>query len=237
MSRLAPLALLLAAAPVASMAAIDHAPLDRLLRATVRDGRVDYAAVAKSRDLTAYLRSIAEADVSKLSPDDRLAFWINAYNAHVLKSVVDNPGIARPLDVKGFFDKGRHRIAGRTLTLNQIEHDVIRREFKDPLFHFGLVCAAVSCPRILPSAYRGATVRAVLAQNARDYLASSENGVDRAKRVVRLSQIFEWYRDDFGGEKGLREFLKRYAPAVFSEVLAAGGRIEYLPYDWRLNGR
>jgi hypothetical protein len=224
----------LVAAPVR---AFDHGALDRALRATVSNGSVDYTALRTNRDLATYVAALPSAAPAKLSTNDRLAFWINAYNALVLKSVVDHPRIARPLDVEGFFNARRHSVAGRSLTLNQIEHDIIRKEFSEPLVHFGLVCAAVSCPQILPEAYRGATVRAVLAANARRYLASSQNGVDRTRRVVRLSQIFEWYKADFGGDRGLRAFLRTYAPATFTEVLSAGGTIEYRPYEWRLNGK
>jgi hypothetical protein len=217
--------------------AFDHGALDRALRATVRNGRVDYAALRTNTDFAAYLAAIARADVSKLSSDDRLAFWINAYNALVIRSVTDHPGIRRPLDVAGFFDARRHSVAGGSRTLNQIEHDIIRKEFKEPLIHFGLVCAAVSCPPLLSEAYAGRTVRARLSENARRYLASSQNGVDRARKTVQLSQIFEWFREDFGGDRGLQAFVRAYAPKAFVDVLNDGGRIEFRPYDWSLNGK
>lgn len=227
----------LAACMPALASAPDHGALDRVLRASVREGRVDYASLRDSRDLAHYVTALATATPSKLSQADRLAFWINAYNAIVLKCVVDHPSIKSPLDVPGFFDKRRHRVAGAQLTLNQIEHEIIRREFKDPLIHFGLVCAALSCPPIIGEAYRGRTVQARLAENARRFLASAQNTVDIRRRTIALSKIFEWYRDDFGGETGLRRFLRLYGTKSMREVLDRDAAIVYREYDWRLNAR
>ena len=217
----------------------DHSKFHRILASSVASGRVDYAKFRGNADFNAYLSSIENARVTSLPADEQLAFWINAYNALVIRNVLDNPGMKRPTDVKGFFDGKKFKAAGRMVTLNDIENKIIRPQFKEPLIHFGLVCAARSCPPLLPKAYTGATVRRLLADNARAYLASQYNGYDRAKNTLTLSKIFEWYKEDFGGDAGIRRFAKEYGTREMKEGLAAApnAKLAFMEYDWTINSR
>jgi len=217
----------------------DHSKFDRLLAAAVANGRVDYSKFKNNADFKAYLASIETASPSSLGNDEALAFWVNAYNALVIKNVLDNPGMRRPTDVQGFFDAKKFKAAGKMLTLNDIENNVIRKQFKEPLIHFGLVCAARSCPPLLSSAYKGSNVKAKLAQNATAYLASQYNRYDAKTNTLTLSKIFEWYKGDFGGDAGIRTFVKKYGTKQMKDGLAASpnATIKYMEYDWAINSK
>ncbi len=128
-------------------------------------------------------------------------------------------------------------MAGEMLTLDDIQNRIIRRQFKEPLIHFGLVCAAVNCPPLLPRAYSGKTVRADLAANARAYLASGYNRFDARSGVLSLSKIFEWYAEDFGGDAGIKRFVRQYGTPAMKSGVKASTRVVFLEYDWTLNRR
>ncbi|MGE3801870.1 MAG: DUF547 domain-containing protein [Candidatus Kapaibacterium sp.] len=215
------------------------ATFDQLLSSNVANGRVDYSAFKKSEAFASFLESLASADPSSMSTDGQLAFWINAYNAMVIKNVNDNPGIKQPLDVAGFFEKKTFTVAGKSLTLNDIENNIVRPTFKEPLIHFGLVCAALSCPPLIPKAYTAENVRSLLAENARKYLADTkQNKWDAKTKTLSLSKIFEWYKVDFGdNDAGLIAFAKQYGPESMKSGLEAAGnaKVKFLEYDWTLN--
>jgi len=234
---------LLLIAPISTTLAhetgFDHSSFDHLLSHAVSNGLVDYSKFKNSPDFAAYLSSLEHATPESMAANDRLAFWINGYNALVIRNVLDNPGVKKPTDVPGFFDKKKFKIAGKSLTLNEIENDMIRKPFREPLIHFGLVCAALSCPPILPRVYEPKTVRSMLAKNAKKYLASKQNRYDAGSGTLYLSKIFEWYRDDFGGDTGLRAFIRTYGTPQMRKALAANPtlKIASIEYDWTLNSK
>lgn len=212
---------------------------DALLGKYVRNGRVNYSGFGSDGAFTRFVSSLEGADPSTMSKDEALAFWINAYNALVIRNVLDHPGTKNPLDVKGFFDAITFNVAGRTLTLNDIENKVIRPTYQEPLIHFGLVCAAVSCPPLIPTAYTGANVRSTLRANAEKYLADTkQNRFDAATGTLYVSKIFEWYIADFGNSQdGIVEFVRTYGPADMVSKLGAAGnvKVKYNEYDWTIN--
>lgn len=236
---LSSLPLLLLLSKAAPAQTYDHSRLDRVLSASVSNGRVDYERIRRNDDFAAYVAALDRAKPESLPAEEQLAFWINAYNALVIREVLDNPGIRHPTDVQGFFDRTTFAVAGRKLTLNQIENDMIRTAFHEKLIHFGLVCAARSCPPLLPHAYAGRTLRADLARNAESYLASAQNSLDNAKGALLLSKIFDWYKGDFGGDAGLRAFVKSHGTPAMRAALDRSPNLPilYQEYDWTLNGR
>ena len=217
----------------------DHSKFNTLLGQSVSGGKVDYGKFKGNAEFAAYIATLQSATPSALSSNEQLAFWVNAYNAMTIKNVLDNPGMRKPTDVKGFFDAKKFNVAGRQLTLNQIENDIIWKQFKEPLIHFGLVCAARSCPPIINKAYTGKNVKSLLASNAKTYLAGKQNRYDAATNTLSLSKIFEWYRADFGGESGLKEFVKKYGTAEMKSGLTANPNVKIvsLEYDWTLNSK
>lgn len=123
------------------------------------------------------------------------------------------------------------RVGGRVMSLNELEHDVIRPTFKDPRIHVALVCAARSCPQILPRAYRADDLAAVLEGNMRRFVNDPiRNPIDAANKKLRLSKIFDWYADDFGGKEKVAAYVDKYHPED-----VADWPVEFVEYDWSLN--
>jgi hypothetical protein len=243
--------LLLHAAPAAGQS-FDHAPFDRLLRVHVSaEGLVDYDAFDRSPEFRAYKSALAGAEIAALPPAERLALWINAYNAYTI-DLINKHGERRSirninrtlgfLKGKGPWSEPIARVGGTTYTLDQIEHEIIRRRFREPRIHFALVCAAMGCPPLRREAYDAARLDAQLDEQARAFLLKSpvKNRVDPERSIAYLSPIFRWYLEDFG--KGDRELL-RYLAAFFPagpqrELLERGDlQIEYTDYDWTLNSQ
>lgn len=222
-------------------------------------GRVDYAGLRSEPSFARLVAALATFEPSSL-PDDaaRLAFWINAYNILTIHGVLERlptdptewpawkPTSIR-VDGKPFWKGVAFRVANRTLTLDAIEHDVIRgdRRYRDPRIHVALVCAARGCPPLLDRAYRGPRLAVQLDARMRRELTDTGRTEWRGIRAVRVSQVFTWYRDDFTNETftphadTLGAFLARYvADAAKARALADGScTIEFREYDWRLNLR
>jgi len=219
-----------------------HDRLDRVLQTFVDpQGRVDYAALkAKPGDLNAYvdqLRAKSPDNAPDLFPsrDHQLAYWINAYNALVLKGVIGYYPIRSVKDVKwfyGFFKRDTHVVGGQTLTLDHIEHGIIRPRFKDPRIHFAVNCASISCPRLAQKAFTAQTLQADLDRLTREFVASPQQ-VRIEGQTLWVSPILDWYREDFGD--GIA-FLSRYASSEQAEKMK-GKTIQFMDYDWNLNGR
>lgn len=220
----------------------DHHRLDALLRRFVDpDGLVDYGGLRRAQsDLDAYLTSLADASLDRLGRDGRLALLLNAYNAFTLRLILDHYPIGSILDipVARRWSARRWRLAGRTVSLDEIENELIRPNFKEPRIHFALVCAAKGCPRLRAEAYVPDRLEEQLADQAR-FLHSSDRWFrfDPVRRRVELTQIYQWYASDFEQAAGsVLSFVSMFVPAV-QRQLSAAVRLEigYLPYDWGLN--
>jgi len=226
-----------------------HAPWSALLARHVEGGRVDYSALGREGrgELDAYLESLSGVcarDYERWAPPERIAFWINAYNAFTVKLILDHYPIASIREI-GWLPGAAFRrkfipmrgLEGTRISLDRIEHGWLRSAFSEPRIHFALVCAARSCPELRGEAYRGGDLERQLEAQGRTFLRDpAKNRVDRARRILRLSSIFRWFRGDF--EKGggsLAGFVSRYLEAVPNEL--ADYSIEFLDYDWSLNDR
>ncbi|NNM04276.1 MAG: DUF547 domain-containing protein [Gemmatimonadetes bacterium] len=229
----------------------DHSIFDGLLRDHVSpEGLVDYDGFAGDPDFQRYLELLAEARPASLSEADRLALWINAYNAYTIQ-LINHHGerksirnINKTLGLfsgKGPWKERLAKVAGKVWTLDEIEHEIIRKRFSEPRIHFALVCAALGCPPLRSEAYLGEELEAQLDDQAKRFLTESplKNRVDRDERVVHLSRIIDWYRDDFPpGSEGLGRFLAEFHPPGPERDLLESGRfdVKYTDYDWSLNG-
>jgi hypothetical protein len=223
-----------------------HAAWTAVLREHVRDGRVDYSALKRNDvALEAYLTALSgtcKADYAQWSDSERIAFWIDAYNAFTIRLILDHYPIASIRRI-GWLPGAAFRerfiplpgLVGETVSLDTIEHGTLRVEFREPRIHFALVCAAMSCPRLRSEAYRGADLDRQLDEEARRFLADARvNRVDAAARKLHLSPIFDWFREDFERDAGsLQSFVARYLPAGTGSV--ADYAIEFETYDWSLN--
>ncbi len=232
----------------------DHSRWDKILKETVTDdGWVDYKALSGqwSRELKTYLAALAAVDVRSLgSAAEEKAFWINAYNAVCAQTLVDAdlpkvvPNAA--LFGKNIFKEKNYKIAGKIRTLNEIEHEILRKKFDDNRIHAALVCGASSCPRLRPEAYTGAQLDAQLDEECRRWIRAGltksrqrKNHLDRERKTMYVSKIFDWFEEDFGdSDAGVLAFVRRFATDDDRAFLEKNRvRVRYLKYDWSLNSQ
>ncbi|MDE0315811.1 MAG: DUF547 domain-containing protein [Candidatus Poribacteria bacterium] len=221
-----------------------HDLFNQVLQEHVDKGKVDYAKLkANPEKLEAYLDMLAVANPAEMPYNAQMAFWINTYNALIIKGVIDHYPTKSVRKVKlfgGFFSRLKFQVAGEKYSLNQIEHDIIRKEFVDPRVHFALVCASKSCPPLENTVYLPETIEDQLDAVTLKFVTDPEKvRLDRTKRRVYLSKIFKWYKKDFTeGYDGVPDFLADYLPSEDAEfVLTKDVKFHYLDYDWTLNDK
>ncbi len=223
-------------------ATFDHSDFDRLLAAHVDDeGYVDYAALAAdTSSLDAYIAVLAEAPFDALGRDAKLALLINAYNAFTLRLILDHYPVDSIKDIPAAqrWDAVRWTVAGGTWSLNQIEHELIRPNFREPRIHFALVCAAIGCPVLRTEAYTGER----LEEQLEDQTLFTHDSLRWVRyragaETIELTSLYDWYRGDFEQVAGtVLDYVARHDEALASD-LANGYRpeIRFLDYDWSLN--
>lgn len=225
-----------------------HARFTRLLADHVEAGRVDYAALkAKPAELDSYLDELAAVtrpEFDQWEKPRQLAFLINLYNAATLHLIVENYPVKSIKDIGGLFASPWKlpvvRLWGGTVTLDAVEHDLLRAKYAEPRLHFAIVCAAKSCPPLRPEAYVGDRLDAQLNDQARQFLTDpAKNRVDSAAKALWLSAIFNWFEGDFtAGGKTLPEFVAPYLSEADRKALAEGRyKVRFTDYDWSLNRR
>lgn len=206
---------------------------DAFFKSHVVDGRIDYKAIkSNSSELDEILKLGEGLEIPVDDYLDYQAFWINSYNLLVIKSIVKNYPLKSPLDVPGFFDMELHRIGSTSITLNDIENINLRKEFpNEPRFHFVLVCAGLGCPPIIPQAYRPETLETQLETQTSNAI-NDPQFIRLGKKKVEISQIFEWYQEDFNRNgQTTAGFINSYR----KEKIPADNKVGFYPYDWNLN--
>jgi len=248
---------------------LSHASFDRLLQRFVdHEGRVNYSALKQdSRDLDEYYHLIATFSPDShpdLFPSEshKLAYWINAYNATAIKTVLTYYPISSVLDVKppavffflseksGFFVFQRLTYGGKTTSLYYLGNGVIRERFQEPRIHFALNCAALGCPRLPRQAFSGEDLERQLDQETRKFLSEARNfRIDHSGKTIYMSSIFKWYEDDFlnwyqknysESKASLVNYIALYLTSDKAAELKEHGNqyaLRFLPYDWGLNDK
>ncbi|MBI4532687.1 MAG: DUF547 domain-containing protein [Candidatus Melainabacteria bacterium] len=204
---------------------------------------------------------VTAQEYSRMSKEEKLALWINIYNAFTVKQILDHYPIHRSgfnlypqssiRQIPGIWDRYRVSVASRSVTLNDIEHKILRGEMKEPLIHFAINCASRGCPKLLNKAYRASSIHQELDEAARDFVNDPKrNKIDALRRTVELSQILDWFGDDFKGryggkalvgrstkESAVINLLLQYMPAGDKKVLILSNKfsLRYMTYDWSLN--
>lgn len=205
---------------------------DTFFKDKVKNGRVTYKAIKENPSALNQLLVMAkDIAVTNDNAAEYQAFWINGYNLLVIDGIVKNYPIKSPLDIPGFFDKKKNEIGGTSITLNDIENKLLRKNFpKEPRFHFVLVCGGLGCPPIINASYSPSNLDAQLEKQTK--LALNDPGfIQVNKNKVRISQIFEWYKGDFEHDGKVVDFINKYK----SEKLPENAKVSYYPYDWTLN--
>ncbi|MBU0969678.1 MAG: DUF547 domain-containing protein [Proteobacteria bacterium] len=212
-----------------------------LLAQYVTKGRVDYAGFKQDeKRLDDYLAVLAATDSDSLSRNEKFAFYINAYNAFTIKLILTKyPGVNSIKEIGSFFSSPWSKkfisLNGRTVSLDYIEHEVLRPLFKDPRVHFAINCASKSCPPLLDRPYEGNILEAQLDEVTRSFVNDKKFNFLK-ERTLFVSRIFTWFEEDFNGKPLL--FIRQYAEDGFRTKLDAPGpeiNLIYLDYDWTLN--
>ena len=233
----------------ASTLRLDHAAWDGFLaryRRVGADGiaRLAYGAVtpADRQALEAYVSMLVGVVPDRLARPEQYAFWVNLYNALTVRTVLFSYPVASIRDinlsggllVRGPWDVTLATVAGEAITLNDIEHRILRPIWRDPRTHYVLNCASLGCPDIPPRALTARDAEAMLDQGARGYV-NHPRGVAPGAEGLRLSSIYNWFAADFGGEAGVVPHLLRYAAPPLAEAIRRTPRITGYAYDWALN--
>jgi hypothetical protein len=246
----------------------DHTIFDQLLQKHVKNGLVDYKGFKSNKtQLDFYLKNIEQVnanDFESWAKEEKMALWINAYNAITLEGILRN----YPIQWGGFLAKRRFpqssirqiskfwdtviiKPMGKNLTLNQIEHEILRKEFNDPRIHFVIVCASIGCPILESQAFFAEDLNQRLDQASENFVTDSAKvRLDKRKDVLYLSSIFDWYKEDFKKsdkadrilnnyrkkDRGVVEFVLNYIGETEKNyILQHQPKIKYLDYDWSLN--
>jgi hypothetical protein len=214
---------------------ISHNDFNTLLQKHVTvQGSVDYSNFKKEQQaLVAYLTKLANTPAeNNWSKNEQLAYWINLYNAATINLILDNYPVKSITSVHNGkpWDKKAIKSGNNTYSLNEIENEIIRPQFKEPRIHFAVNCAAVSCPKLLNEAFTPEKLEAQLSKQTKLFVNNTlKNNITPSK--VTISKIFEWYRGDFEKNESLIQFLNKYS----SISINLDAEVEFMEYDWLLN--
>jgi len=226
----------------------DHSKFDQILKQYVdQKGIVDYNRISKNSRFKEYMESLKSVKVEELSRNNQLALWLNAYNAVTIDKVIKwkpkksvretlFPGVWTSTK---FFTTREHVVAGRRLSQDDIENEILRKELKEPRIHFAIVCASSSCPPLAKFAFTKENVQAKLEDKTRKYINSSRGTrIDYTENTLYLSKIFDWFSGDFKFKSGsVLGFIKPYLSKEATSFLEQSPKISFIHYDWALNAK
>ncbi|MEL6538688.1 MAG: DUF547 domain-containing protein [Bacteroidota bacterium] len=204
---------------------------DAFFKKYVRNGMVDYAQVKSDDAIASLYEQVGSMSLANTTAAQKKAFYINAYNIAVIKSIVDKYPVNSPMDISGFFDGAKHQIAGNSLTLNELEKTKLLRVYEDARIHFVVVCAAQGCPKLASFAYTPEELESQLQAQTRKSLNDDYFIRIRGNRV-QVSKIFEWYASDFT-QNG--QSVVGYINQFRDEKIPTNLRNGSYEYDWALN--
>lgn len=210
----------------------DHQLWDQVLQKHVsEDGWVNYATLKDDVRFEQYLAMMAkDAPDGNWSKEEAMAFWINAYNAFTAQLIIKNLPLKSIMDIENAWDKEFIMIEGKNYSLNQIEHQILRKKYFDPRIHFAVNCASYSCPKLLNRAFTAKNLEGFLNMLAKEFVNDTKRNKISADSA-QLSQLFDWYRDDFARNGSLIDFINKYSKTQ----LNSNANISYMDYNWTLN--
>ncbi|NJO70998.1 MAG: DUF547 domain-containing protein [Oscillatoriales cyanobacterium RM1_1_9] len=217
-------------------------------------GQVNYEALKANRQpLDAFNSSLATLSpetFNNWSDPEKIAFWVNIYNSLTLQAIIDHYPTKSIRDIPGVWKQLKFNVMGEELTLDQIEHEILRKEFNEPRIHMGLVCASVGCPVLRQEPFFGEQLDQQLNEQTQQFLALNQNfQINPDANIVKLSSIFKWFGEDFeptykvdnkfagnNKERAVLNFVSQYLDENQQAYLAQGKyKVDYLDYDWSLN--
>lgn len=224
---------------------IDHDAWDKILTDYARpadDGvnRVDYKGIKTKAagELKAYLAALQDITITEYPRDEQFAYWVNLYNAATVQVILDNYPLESIRDI-GLLGQGPWKdkflkVEGKKLSLDDVEHGILRPIWKDVRIHYAVNCASIGCPNLALKAYRAKTLEAMLDDAARAYI-NHPRGFARIKGRLVASNIFEWYQSDWGEEADVLAHARKYATDATAALLKDAETIDSYDYDWALN--
>ncbi len=224
-----------------------HAAWSGLLQRYVAESadgvnRFDYGALKASAadraTLDAYIAGYADLDFEGLGRGEAFAAWANLYNALTIQHIIGRYPVRsiRSGYIVGPWKKVKTVAGGRTVSLDDIEHKILRQQFDDPRVHYAVNCASYGCPNLMTRAWEAATLDADLDAAARAYVNHPRGVSVRERGGLRVSTIYKWFREDFGGsEAGVIDHLRQFAEPELLAAINANPDIKDHDYDWALN--
>ena len=215
-------------------AKFDHSKWGQLLQKHVTaKGNVNYEGFVKDKaTLEAYLNSLSKTKPNDTwSRNDAMAYWINAYNAFTVKLILNNYPVKSIMNINGgkAWDLKFIEIKGEKYSLNNIEHDILRKKYTDPRIHFAVNCASVSCPKLLNTAFFAESLESQLEKAAKEFINNdSKNSISSNK--AQVSKLFDWYKDDFTTNGLLVDYLNKYSTTKLTTT-----KVGFKEYNWNIN--
>lgn len=234
-----------------NLSAQDHQLFTDVLKKHVRNGLVDYKNLKVDNTFDKYLSQLRATNPDKFDRNEKLAFWINSYNAFTLQIVIDNYPIESITDLhtggkiigyllgKTVWDKEFITINNKKYSLNDIEHKILRK-LNEPRIHFAIVCASASCPELLNEAFESNTLEIQLERQTIRFLEDkTRNDFDLKNKNANISELFNWFEEDFGeSDEDILKFIAKYVSKnISTEILSNISKwsISHKDYDWSLN--
>jgi len=218
-------------------AKVDHQQWNQLLQKHVSaSGQVNYQGMKQNiAQLDSYLKELAALPPQNdWTKNETMAYWINAYNAFTVKLILNHYPLKSIMEVNNgkAWDLKFIKIDGQEYSLNDIEHDILRKNYKDPRIHFAVNCASISCPKLYNKAFSADLLEKQLNQLSKSFINNaSKNSLQKER--IKISKLFEWYKDDFSMKGSVIDFLNQYAEIDIN----SNAQISYKAYDWNLNSQ
>jgi len=193
---------------------------------------------ADKAKLDSYINSLEATNPDTLSENEAIAYYANLYNAVTIQVVTDNYPVKSIRKIgsltSGPWKKNLFTVNGNPTSLDTVEHKILRVKYPSPYVHYMVNCASVGCPNLLDSAWEASTLKAERKKAARAYV-NSPRGVQITSKGLKISSIYKWFKDDFGGKEGVLKHIREYADADLAAAIDSGAKIKGYHYDWSLN--
>ncbi|MBD1576558.1 DUF547 domain-containing protein [Vibrio sp. S11_S32] len=230
----------------ANTQSIDHSAwqgiLDRNLSVQGDNHLFGYGSISDQdkKSLQQYIQQLTQLDPRQYNKKQQFAYWVNLYNALTVQVVLDNYPTKSITKIGGLFSFGPWgqdiaTINGKTITLNDIEHRILRPIWRDPRIHYAVNCASLGCPNLATQAFTAQNTEALLAQAEREFILS-DKGMKITNGKLQLSSIYDWFVVDFGGQSAMLDYLAKFKPEIKRIITKPNFSQPSYEYDWRLNG-